>query len=874
MQYVLTLIIMNCTEIRRYITLVFSLSLLLLANIVQGQEIALVPSDPAVKSGVLPNGMKWYVAENSDIQGVADFALVQMTGTETIQSVDGSTVESIAKESLSSQPLLTAPSVQDYFISKGSIPGPEGFAEVRSDATVFRFSGINMKASPDVLDSTLLVLMNMAGRSFRSDDLVLKKWYTPSDHAVIVAGDVNAGVVADKLRMLSFMIPSSEPVPRKGYVWRENSEVITEICRSQVPGIARVSAVWRLERTPRNLMNTVQPAIQEKYMTMAGLVARERLLKHFRNAGIPVASVDAVYEGGSGTLGDSRFSVAVTLSDDRIKEALTALAGTVASIDSNGISADEAERAAREFKSMIASGIHSRYTGNRQYINRCVSAFIYNTPLSSGKEIKKFHESRELSPEMESSLVHSVASASLDPDKNLALGCSSDTAAISSDSLKYIFASAWNNATGQVKAASGPMPVPHLPFPEGKKGKVRIKSMKKEYLSGGSVWTLSNGMTVVFRNMPEEDGNIHYSLSLNGGTGNVDGLGMEDGGYLSDYLFNSKIGGVSGECFCEAVRHRGMTMSCQVRQSSTRISGVVPADDVGYMLRALLAVMNDRTACEEDWKYYLEGESLRQAAGTASGDSACLGEDFADKAEAFFNRLSENVNNGVLILVGKIDEKALKSALTMYAGEFRTTDKSFTRAGTMSGKFSGIDAHRRKGAGQSVEVLLTAPMALTAENHYTAAMTSMVLRRHFAKELAEKGMRVWVGYECRRFPQESVLMRVSVRESSVDGLASGTSRYSISDALSVMKDVFSDLSAIPMDPEILNSYRVLLEKQLSKEKQTPAYWVDALNLRYLEGKDFTTGAESKIKGITEQKIRALLATLEENSRIEYVITGK
>ena len=292
------------------------------------------------------------------------------------------------------------------------------------------------------------------------------------------------------------------------------------------------------------------------------------------------------------------------------------------------------------------------------------------------------------------------------------------------------------------------------------------------------------------------------------------------------------------------------------------------------MIRTLVAMMNERTPDQAAWDYYLKCEALRQKASYVSGNGACLDEGFADKAESFFNDLSLNVNNGVLVLVGNVDEKKLKAALTAYTGNFKTTDKTFRRTETQTRSFSGIERYDRRGKGNSVNAVLTAPMAMTADNHYTAILTAMMLKRHFALELAGKGMSVDIGYESRRFPQESVLIRVSVSEASSEGFASGTSEYSMGEALSLMRSVFFDISQVKLDGAFLASCKERLERQLAVSKESPEYWVNAINLRYLDGKDFTTGADGKIKGVSEAKIRSLLNTLGNDSKIEYVITGK
>lgn len=856
---------MKYIEIRRNFTLVFSIALLLIANIVQGQEIAPLPSDPAVRSGQLPNGLKWYVAVNPAVQGMADFALVQHTGFNTVPSISKSTIQAIANESLQSQPLLKSPTVKDFFSEKGSVPGPEGFAQVRENTTIFRFNGVNLRHSATVLDSSLFVLMNMAGRACWSEDLVLKKWYTPSDQAIIVSGDVSAEEVLNKLKMLSYMIPEAAAVPRVDYVWKDQPGVNAEVRAVEGSGVAKISAVWRLERSPRELMHTIQPAIQEKYMTMTGIIARDRILKYFRENDMPVASVDFRYKGGAGTLGDGEFALDVVVAAENAKEAISVMAETMSSIDNHGVETAETYMAGLEFADMLAEENGRRNVSNREYVNRCASAFIYNTPLSSRQEVINFHTSKDLSTEVEKGLVSSVASASIAGDRNLTLKCVSGSV-MSEDSLKTLFASAWQEAIVADAKKLAIEPVPYLPSPESK---VSIKSKKNEYLSGGSIWTLSNGMRVIFRNMPQKDNKVHYSLSLNGGVGNVDSLGEGCGKYLEDYLDHCRIAGVSGAAFRDALRKRGMKMSWDVTPSATKIKGFVPEDDLEYMLRALLVLMNERELDESEWEYYCKGENLRQLAGVASGTGVCLDGGFKSKADAFFRKLSQNVNNGVLVLVGNIDEKILKTALVNYAGSFKTSKKTFTRTEIRNRNFTGTEGYRKPGDEECVSASLTAPMALTAENYYTAAMTALVLRRHLAMSLAGKGMYSTVGCRCSRFPQENVQINALV-----GGVENSEYEFKTDEALAILKKIFDDLPSIPLEDHVLASYRYRLEKQLVYEKQNPEYWVNALNLRYLDGKDFTTGAEAKIQSINEAKIRALLTVLGNDSKMEYVITEK
>jgi predicted Zn-dependent peptidase len=857
---------MKYTRLRLIITSVILFSVCLL----HGQTIAQVPSDPAVKSGTLPNGMKWYVVENQYIKGAADFALVQATGARTIPSIDRATLVSIAQESLQAQPLLTAPSVQNYFLGKGAIPGPGGFAEVGENATVFKFRNVNLRLSDSVADSTLLVLMNIASRAMRSDDLVLKKWYTPADQAIVVAGDVTAKTISEKIHMLSLMMPAVESVPREEYVWNE-TDARVEVSAEGNTSLSHISAQWRMERTPKEFMNTVQPAVLEKYMTMTGMVVRERLLKRFKKLNIPVASVECSYVSGEGMLGDACFSVDVLLGGEHVFQATEVMASVLSSVDAKNVQVAEAAKASLMFEDAVSEQHSGADVSNAEYVGRCVAAFIYKTSLPSRNDIRKFYVSKYLTDEQEKDLMCKVASASLDVNRNLVLSCTCSRGDVKADSLKSVFEAAWQREQDAAALPEVYQNAPHLPVTEAK---AMVRSIKKEYVSGGSVITLTNGIRVMYGNMTPDSDDVYYSLSLNGGAGNVEGLETSDGRYLADYFATCRIGGVTAGEFKDAIRRKDMTFNCEVGHSSTRFYGKVRKDRLEYMFRVLLAAMNEREGDPAGWEYYMSGEHLRQLAGNASGSGKGIDGEFPQKADAFFNKLSQNVNNGVFILMGDVDERMLKKAVVANAAGFRTTERSFVRTETFNRNFTGLKESRKESAAKGVTALLTAPMAMSAENYYTAAIAAMTLRRHLAGMLAEKGVRASVEFSCNRYPQESVVMKVTVEEAATEGLASGTREFNPEEATAILQRLFADMSVVELNKDILSSYKYRVERHLLQRKNDPEYWVEALNLRYLDGKDFTTSAEARIKSITEKNVRAMLNTLGNSSEKVFTIKGK
>ena len=66
-------------------------------------------------------------------------------------------------------------------------------------------------------------------------------------------------------------------------------------------------------------------------------------------------------------------------------------------------------------------------------------------------------------------------------------------------------------------------------------------------------------------------------------------------------------------------------------------------------------------------------------------------------------------------------------------------------------------------------------------------------------------------------------------------------------------------------------YKSLLKGRLALEMKQPQYWTRAVAMRYMDGKDFTSGYEARIDAVTADKVRSILVSLTDASRVEYII---
>ncbi len=858
------------------------LATLCLSIIVPAQDIPVLPDDPAVMKGVMPNGMSYYLVSNSTVKGVADFALVQKTGGETFDDPTGTKAVSRSREALSSLRRLSPSRPQEYLSRHDIAPGRDGFVKVTDDATVFRFMDVSLGGS--TLDSTLVVLMDIADRVHYFADDTLSKWYSPSDQAIIVSGDIDSKSVEDKLRSMSYMIPAMESLPRREYS-RSSREAVFVKRSPGWPSLAEVSATWTSERVPREYMNTVQPEIFEMSLHTLGEIAVGRVKNILKDWDIPVADVSFSHICSAEHPYDDSFSINAVVRTGDASAALEAISIAMSSIDDAGAGKDEYILAEAEYLRALSDDAGSPVKSNGAYVDRCMNAFLYNSSLASTKERLNFHTSRNLPDTMRQRLFNDIAKAILDKSENLTVA-----SPIDSSEAVSIFNSAW--ALPETAASMNVNVSDTLKFP-GHGSRVRLRSAKKEPVSGGEIWTFSNGFKVIYKRMASD--RVHYNLAMNGGFASVSGLESGEGAYVSDYLGTCRISGMDADYFMDILDMEGVTMDVKVNMSNTIISGSIPGERITLLLKSLLAVANERTRDDSAFGYYKDSEylALDMAQGgfsarmTAIDSIMCpdyryspykvserITEDFQDKVGEFFDSQFGKMNDGALVLVGDVDAERLKKTLAEFVGGFKTDETAFRRPATHYQPVSGWSTYTVDGKSDIVEVAVSARMPLTMENFIAADLAASILKRNLVRELDDSGMYLTMSCTCRIYPEERINMIISVSEASAEGFSMDLEQKTPIEALADVRAALSGLHNIEVTEDELKPYKESLKKSMSEEMKNPVYWVDAISLRYLEGKDLSSNYAAKIDAVTPDKVMSVLRLLGEGSKVEYVTIKK
>ncbi len=828
--------------------------LLVLSTMMTAQNLPVLQKDGAVTTGNLTNGVSYYLVTNPSMKGVADFALVRRGETDTLS----------ARKELSSLPHFNKTIPYKFLSRKGIGCRPEGYVSYRDDAAIFRFDDVPM-FDQAASDTTLLMLF----------DLIAAK---PCRYAIIIAGDINPSTIKERMNVLSLMVPSRNPAYReKEYVWKPSAASEYSFVPSDH---SSVTVGFRSPRTPADQMNTIQPFISELFSGSLREVVSDRVRETLVSSSIPVSSLDVDYQGSASVAGDERFTVSVRTDRAQLIPASMAVATVLSEICAKGVGVNEYLVA----RTSVLNGFLKAQT-NDALILRCISSYLYGSDLASPATKATFFLSRNMSPQSECELFNSYAAALLSDMESPKVTWTGNE----EDYDEWLWPATFGLVVSSVAALDKPV---YEWMTESKdtsalwadRNKLKLKSVAPEPVSGGEMWTFSNGMKVIYKNMPA-NGKFSYSLMVKGGFSTVRNLSRGEGAFFSDMFGLCDIAGMSGSDFDKLLRSNGVEMKCSVSASDMRLYGSAPANRLQLTVKALLSAANQRKPSApafESWRR-TELASLQPAFldslmyqdynySAVKTPSGLVGSAMED-ASAFFDNQFTRVNDGVLVLVGDLSAESAQKILCQYLGGFRVSKSLSTRQFSPYKLRTGSTTYSRKGSPVSVSIALACAEPFSTENYMAFKVAGLALQRRLTGVMAENGFCVSMSDKFSVWPQEALELIYTcspVPESGLPyGVESGVSQpmKSLANARKVIESVLSS----PIDAAELASCKALLVNNYTAYLANPDNYVDAILLRYSGGKDVLTGYSNRIGNVSAEKVKEIFGALSEGMRIEYVV---
>ena len=512
-----------------------------------------LPLNPKVKSGVLPNGLSYYIMHNEEPKERANFYIAQKVGS-TLEAPDqlglAHFLEHMAFNGTTNYP---GKNMLNYLQSKGIRFGADINAYTSFDETVYNINNV-ITTDKNLMDSVLLVLHDWSGdilleeaeidaergviqeewrmrnsaqlrmyadilpkiyeeyqyqqlpigkmevvMNFKPEVLraYYKKWYRPDQQGIIIVGDFDADEMEKKvIDLFSTIVMPENAAPREYPAVSDNEKpIFASYTDPELTNLLTIIS-FKSEKLPWDVRNTLPGYIQEEVlMPLISLMINNRLSEFAQSP-----ECRYVYAGvGFGDFMISKtkasFDVQVIAKKDS-REAVEDAMSIVTRALKTGFNETEFERASQELMANIEKAYGEKdKTNNDRLANELIRHFVDNEP-TPGIETE-YQLWQMMLPQLNVATINPLAKEILTENNIVVV-----TSAPKAEGFEIVTEEAMLSTLSQVMNAeyealveekiTEPL-VPSLPTPGS------IVSDVTDPKLGAQVLTLSNGIKVILK---------------------------------------------------------------------------------------------------------------------------------------------------------------------------------------------------------------------------------------------------------------------------------------------------------------------------------------------------------------------------------------
>ncbi len=311
-----------------------------LPALLPAQPLPVLPSDPNVTEGRLPNGVSYLIVRDGDMVGSAEAVLLQ----------------ALAR-------------------------GPE----------TVRFQNLPVHLGKQVLDSLCVRMFNIIGAAVDDDP---DNYGTDNQH-IIVVGDVKPAELVASLEKHSGTVRESRSANLPPLYKRGPHKFPTLSSRDN--GDGTVTLVFRKEkgRIRPDLMRTLVPTVSMQQDATASLVLRKSLGSSLERLGIPFTDLRYTAVPSWKTPGDESYELSVKVNAADEEMTGNAILCLVDQLTAKGLQMNTYLTVRDELTALAVLSSNEPMTAEEQ-IDRCISHILYGTNMNTKRERLNFYASRDL----------------------------------------------------------------------------------------------------------------------------------------------------------------------------------------------------------------------------------------------------------------------------------------------------------------------------------------------------------------------------------------------------------------------------------------------------------------------------------------------
>jgi zinc protease len=535
-------------KIRIYI---FLFALMAAVTGVSAQQMPNVPLDPAVKVGVLPNGLTYYIRHNEWPEKRCDFYIAQKVGSIQEEENQRGLAHFLEHMCFNGTTHFPGDALKQYLERIGVKFGENLNAYTSFDETVYNINNVNVETA-GAIDSCLLILhdwshdllledkeidkergvineewrmrrsamMRMQEAAFKdlfvgsryadrmpigTMDIVMnfpyedlrsyyRRWYRPDLQGLVIVGDVNPDEIEQKIKdMFADIAPAAADAAKREVIpVPDNDEPLVSIQKDKEQTVAYAILMFKNEATPREFKDKV-PYLMVKYLmgAVSGMFA-ERLHELSQKPDCPFMQAGVDFDEYLVAKSKESVNASIVMKDGQYLQAIAAIYRELLRAKRGGFTEAEYERYRQEYLSRLDAQFEARdKVQNTRYVNEYVRHFLDNEPVPG---IEWMHQNmKQVIPMLPLEAVNQ-AFPQLISDKNRAIALFMPE----KEGLQYPTKEEILKTLAEVDAEEIEVfkeEINNDPLVPELKSKAKVKSIKED-IFGSKLITLSNGIRI------------------------------------------------------------------------------------------------------------------------------------------------------------------------------------------------------------------------------------------------------------------------------------------------------------------------------------------------------------------------------------------
>ena len=170
-----------------------------------------------------------------------------------------------------------------------------------------------------------------------------------------------------------------------------------------------------------------------------------------------------------------------------------------------------------------------------------------------------------------------------------------------------------------------------------------------------------------------------------------------------------------------------------------------------------------------------------------------------------------------------------------------------------------------------MNVALAAPVPFNMENYVAWQLAVRCIRNSLVEALAPQGAYFDIHEKLEVYPVERLSLFINCHPCIEAGLPAGMGAADPVKLLGAVRKVSSDLSGLEVSESEIKAFKEELLNAFDKNMKQPETVIDAVMVRYSDGKDLVSGYKNAVKSVSAAKVREILRQLSEGAGVEYVI---